>query len=326
MPSSVSNLFAAAGLEAEGWVNWGAPVPRHTSGVYVVALTDSIDAVAGTRPRAPLSDDALRQLRSACPQLALDGTPDPSEAELRERISRYWLVDECVLYIGLAGTSLSTRVRQYYKTPLGAAKPHKGGWWLKTLAEIDDLHIHFAAAQGVKDAEEAMLRAFAAGVSNETRSCLPAGDPVMPFANLRDGDWRRRRHGITGATTAATSAPKKTNPAARPLSPALVSGAGRDSPSVASPLHPSQKVTANDIAVGQVRIPRGASKAILPAERGYLAVSLRGRVVTARWDPRFGPPERSGVIRVGKAAAHDLLRPGQVLAVAVDANGVVSLD
>ena len=38
---------------------------------------------------------------------------------------------------------LRTRVRQYYTTPLGAAKPHKGGWWLKTLA------VHVERVMGV---------------------------------------------------------------------------------------------------------------------------------------------------------------------------------
>lgn len=100
----------------------------------------------------------------------------------------------------LAGP-LRKRVRQYCKTPLGAAKPHKGGWWLKTLAVLDDLHVHYAATPDFKDAEEGMLHTFAAGVSDASRALLPPNDSAMPFANLRDGDWRRRNHRITGATT-----------------------------------------------------------------------------------------------------------------------------
>lgn len=52
----------------------------------------------------------------------------------------------------------------------------------------------------VEAAEAEMLRAFAAGVSEDARRRLPAGDPVMPFANLRDADWRRKKHGLTGTT------------------------------------------------------------------------------------------------------------------------------
>jgi hypothetical protein len=85
---------------------------------------------------------------------------------------------------------------------------------------------------------------------------------------------------------------------------------------------------AKDIEVGQVRIPIGATKRILPPERGDITVVLRGRELgTCRWDPRYGSAkERSGVIRVGKAAARNSLAAGQVLAVSVDGGGVVSLD
>ena len=107
--------------------------------------------------------------------------------------------DEPVLYIGLAGRSLRTRVRQYYRTPLGAAKPHSGGWWLKTLSVLDDFYVHYAVTGSCKEAEEDMLRAFAKGISKRSLEALPNGDPAMPFANLRNGDWHRRNHGITGA-------------------------------------------------------------------------------------------------------------------------------
>jgi hypothetical protein len=85
-------------------------------------------------------------------------------------------------------------------------------------------------------------------------------------------------------------------------------------------------VTAKDIEVGQVRIPIGATKAILPPIRQDIDVVLRGRTMNCRWDPRYGEKERSGVIRVGKAAAANLLSPGDVLAVSVAADGSVRLE
>ncbi len=51
-----------------------------------------------------------------------------------------------------------------------------------------------------------MLRAFASCVSRRSRGALPSGKPVMPFANLRDGDYRRRSHGIKGETTDSSTA------------------------------------------------------------------------------------------------------------------------
>lgn len=52
---------------------------------------------------------------------------------------------------------------------------------------------------------------------------------------------------------------------------------------------------------------------------------LVGRELTGRWDPRYGEKERSGVIRVGRTAARELLRPGDVLAVSMRADGTAQL-
>jgi hypothetical protein len=278
-----------------------------------------------------VSESALGELITICPELSLDGALRPAREQLRERIGAYWLPDECVLYIGLAGQPLRTRVRQYYKTPLGAAKPHKGGWWLKMLTVLHDLHVHFAATPDFKDAEEDLLRAFGEDVSDASRSALPADEPVMPFANLRDGNWRRRNHGITGANAGASrsrgesSAPASGAASKKQLAATSVALTPRTRASLVTPHRRSQNVTAKDIDAGQVRIPRGATKAILPRGRTDITVLLRGRILTCRWDPRYGPPERSGVIRVGKPAARELLQAGDVLAVSVTSRGIVEL-
>ena len=202
MPSSVAQLLSRVGLERSGCVAWGEPVPERRTGVYVVSLSPSQDRTENLLVKCPVSAAALDNLLEVCPDLRLDGEV-PSRDALGERLASYWLPDECVLYIGLAGQPLRTRVRQYYRTPLGAAKPHKGGWWLKTLSVLDKLWVHYTATPDFENAEAEMLRAFAASVSGATRRRLPAGDPVMPFANLRDGDWRRKSHGLTGVVTAS---------------------------------------------------------------------------------------------------------------------------
>jgi hypothetical protein len=327
MSSSVSGLFAAVGLEPTGCVPSGTTVPETSTGVYVVALSSPADTIEGTYPDAPLDRAALDELCAVCPALTLDGMRRPAREQLADRIGSYWLPDEAVLYVGLAGQPLRTRVRQYYNTPLGAAKPHKGGWWLKTLSVLADLHVHFAATADLKDAKENMLRAFAASVSNDSRNRLRADEPVMPFANLRDGDWRRRNHGVAGATTGTAAKPRATVPLER-ARPARSEPRRTLSIQPPTPLqHRSQNVTATDIEVGQIRIPRGATKTELPIERTDIAVVLRGRELGAcRWDPRYGPPERSGVIHVGKAASRELLTAGDVLVVSVHSDRAVRLD
>ena len=96
--------------------------------------------------------------------------------------------------------------------------------------------------------------------------------------------------------------------------PTGVAQASARSSQAAADHHRTQRVTAKDIEAGQVRIPRGA-KVLLPRDRQDVTVLLRGRELASRWDPRHGPPERSGVIRVGRTAARELLKPGDVLTV-----------
>ena len=99
------------------------------------------------------------------------------------------------MYVGLAGTSLRTRVRDYYKTPLGARRPHAGGWFLKTLSNINDLYVHYAQTDTPNAVEDKMLRAFCAGVSERARAALHDPAHPFPFANLEWPPGFRKAHG-----------------------------------------------------------------------------------------------------------------------------------
>jgi hypothetical protein len=168
--------------------------------VYVIALTQRTDTVAGALPVAAAW---LQELLGTRPKLRLDKAPRPTTAaELGERLAGFWLPDETVLYIGLTTRPLATRLGEFYGHRLGAKSPHKGGWPLKTLSVLDELWVHWAATarDDCAAAERAMLHAFAAGVSATSKRRLYEPEPLMPFANLRDGDHQPKRHGITGPT------------------------------------------------------------------------------------------------------------------------------
>jgi hypothetical protein len=199
VPSTVAAVFAAASLEAEGVVRWGGQVGDTRSGVYAVALTDEPDAL-NVLSAAPIAKSAIERLLAVRPGLTLDGRR-PSEAELAERIAGFWLPDETIVYIGLA-TSLRSRVRSFYRTPVGAKRPHSGGWFLKTLANLESLYVHFACVGEYDDAEAAMLEGFVAAVSPTARAEIADPEHPWPFGNLelrRGGRKIRKRHGIKGA-------------------------------------------------------------------------------------------------------------------------------
>lgn len=87
----------------------------------------------------------------------------------------------------------------------------------------------------------------------------------------------------------------------------------------------TQRVTANDIAAGIVRVPQ-SSKRFFPDEQCRISIMLRGvDLEDLRWDPRFGPDqERSGVIGIGKEAASDLAEGDELRITETD--GGVRLD
>src|SRR4051794_24100085 len=138
MPSTVAELFAAAQLQPAGPVRWGTPVPELATGVYVVALTEELDSTAAALPAALFDRSALEGLLAVGPELRTN-LPCPDADDLIERMGGFWLPDEVVVYIGRGGQSLRPRVRQYYRPPRGARRPHAGGWWLKTLSVLDEL-------------------------------------------------------------------------------------------------------------------------------------------------------------------------------------------
>ena len=228
MPSTVTDIFAGAGLEPAGVVRWGTPIPETAQGVYVVALTDNIATTGAALTTSPLAWPALEHLLAVRPELRVDRA-DVDADDLAKRLRSFWLPDEVALYIGLAGQPLRTRVRQYYGTPLGARKPHAGGWWLKTLSVLDELWVHYAPTPDFEDAEKLMLLAFSDSVSPRSRAGLHDRERLMPFANLRGFDDRITLHGITGATGDLRGGQPRYVPdddRSEPTAAAAVAGAG----------------------------------------------------------------------------------------------------
>ena len=212
MPSTVADIFGAAGTPPDGVVPWGTapptPPPRISSGtgIYVVALTDAVESCDAALEAPPISDTAVAELIAVRAELTLDGARPTCEALVR-RLAAFWFSDEVVLYIGRAGPrksrpaqgEVSKRVCEYYDTPLGANRPHAGGWPLKVLSCLSDLHVHYAYCDDVIKSEGECIGHFAADVSEAARERLRDPVRVMPFANLEFPKGKVKMHGIRGA-------------------------------------------------------------------------------------------------------------------------------
>lgn len=199
MPTTVAEAFAAVGLVVGSTecVRWGTRPSTAESGVYIISLTESLDSLDGRLTGAPLSEGQFQRWLDVCPRLTLDKAR-PAAEQLMNRVGRFWIPDEVILYIGLA-TSLSERLHAFYRTPIGARRPHSGGYFLKLLSNLNQLWVHYAPCGDFKGAEQKMLRRFCEQVSTSSKRALHDASHPFPFANLEWPPGTRKAHGLRGA-------------------------------------------------------------------------------------------------------------------------------
>jgi hypothetical protein len=195
MPSTVEALLRSVDLQWAGAVRWADRPQLRAPGIYLVARTPDPAELPPPTPTAPLSPAALDELLGRC-LVTVDGQP-ASQAMLADRLAACWLPDEPVLYIGMASRSVAHRVGDYYRTRLGASRPHAGGWFVKTLAPLDELWVHVASASHPGRSEQDLIGAFCAGVAPTTRDALHDPERPLPFANRLWPPGSRKRHGIS---------------------------------------------------------------------------------------------------------------------------------
>lgn len=321
MPTTVADALAAAGLVREGVVRWGTRPPTSESGVYVVSWTDSLDEVNRGPCDFPASIAAFEKWLKVRPELLLDGRR-PTTTELMDRVGRFWLPDEDVLYVGLAG-SLASRVEDYFKTQIGARGPHSGGYFLKLVEGIESLWVHYSSCVDFEAAESKILRRFTENVSNESRAGLLDPFHPFPFANLEWPRGTRKAHGLRGAREPKGAAQRGSVMPDRPNAQA-----GGNPFAGAASINRTQRVTKADLQAGRLRIPCASvasTKALFPSVKTMVDVVLRGRSVTVSWDPRMGPDkERSGVLKIGPEL-RQLVQAEDVLVVSISTDGVTTL-
>ena len=309
MPISVRELFTAGNAHYVGAVPWAERVPIDEPGVYCVAVTADPDAATVDSPTYTLSPSAYAELLARRPHLSVDGMPATSQT-FGNRLGSFWIPNEPVLYIGLAGSSVQSRIAQYYSTKLGARSPHAGGWWLKTLSNLDNLFVHFGSSEACKASEGKMLEGFAASVRHANESPLLLQDYAAPFANVAVRPGQNKKHGLTNYTSDPASARdleehhdtrelKKQNsrpPASRPMP--------NSSPEhllFGPPIY-SQPVTNSDRTRSNLRIP-AASKFAFPQTPAMVTVVLGGQRTNARWRPNGA---RSGTLSLGVGVMRNL--------------------
>ena len=195
MSLTVKELFDSVDKKIMGQVKWNEKINCRLPGVYCVSISSKED-VLETIEEYPVSLNKIEEWIEYVPDMKVDGNRSTVEAVV-ERLNKFWLPKETILYIGKAGTSLRNRVNQYYTTKLGNRSPHAGGHWLKTLDNLNDLNV-FWTTSGDKDAEELeqeLLRKFVESINYKNE--LYDAEHPFPFANLEHPKGKKKRHGIS---------------------------------------------------------------------------------------------------------------------------------
>ncbi len=185
--------------------------------MYIVEWAAALD-------RAPIDISAVGTWLSRVPTLLVDGER-PTGKGLAARLGAWWLPGERVVFIGSTTKSVGRRVEAFVRTPLGDARPHAGGQWLKALSGLDRARVWWASTGAPEEYEDACFEAFAAAVPAAARAALPGGALVLPFSNRRRPGGAPRPDGVTGSTAEPAepaAAPPKAAPSAR-RSPSTIS-------------------------------------------------------------------------------------------------------
>ncbi|MDR3598771.1 hypothetical protein [Clostridium sp.] len=196
MPTLISELLKSQNLILTGKVKWGNPFFSNNQGIYIVSSSGDGNINAGISTNAPISLERIQFWLNKVLTFELDKKDNPEAQLVYQRLSKFWLPDENILYIGMTNSALSVRVSQYYNTEIGERRPHAGGHWLKTLSNLNDLYIYYSECKNPGIVESNLMDFFSRNVSKESVENLYDSSIILPFANLEHPSKGRKRHGL----------------------------------------------------------------------------------------------------------------------------------
>lgn len=198
---SAAELLRSIGLDVDGPLRWGGQPSSRKPGIFAVELPEPSE-------HCNIDIDEVRRWLERVPDLRMDGER-PTQSTLAERMRKFWIPNQQLVYVGRTSKSLGARVASLYATELGHARPHPGGHWLKVLREVGQLRLWWAETDAPEEYEDVLIEAFAERVPDEARANLPDGTPVLPWANLDSPTTAARETGLTDSLLAVELAPAK---------------------------------------------------------------------------------------------------------------------
>lgn len=200
MPITVNDLLVKNNLELSGTVQWGQRFSAKYRGIYIVSLFEDPGMLPPDKTKPIFNQSAIDDWFKIAINLTIDDE-SPTYENVTNRIAQFWFPDESILYIGKAEKqNIEDRVGQYFRHKPGKKSPHKGGFWVKLLRNVNSFYIHYAKVMHsqVDCSEKLLLESFDNQVSQKSRRSLYDSELVIPFANLEKNKGQRKKHGLSG--------------------------------------------------------------------------------------------------------------------------------
>lgn len=196
MPTTLENLETEFSLKYEGSYRWGSTFINNESGIYIISQSKDNGYLPKVNLEISFNENQMDTWLKNAPNILLNGIK-PSKQDLKKQLKGFWLPDEGILYIGKGEKqSLSERICQFYNHKVGKKSPHKGGYWLKLLSNLNELYIHLYASKDSHIVEEKLLKFFIENISEASRKNLNDKKLCLPFANLQLRSRVIKNHGF----------------------------------------------------------------------------------------------------------------------------------
>ena len=196
MPTTIQQLETTFDLKYIKSIKWKASFKESSNGIYIISINQNKDYLPNQNNSVSFNEKQLNIWFENAPHLLLNGKKAITD-DIKKQLEAFWLADESILYIGKAEKqSLSDRISQFYNHKVGKKGPHKGGYWLKLLNNLDELYIHLYSTNDSHIIEEKLLTHFIENVSELSKEKLIEKKLFLPFANLQLSSGVIKCHGL----------------------------------------------------------------------------------------------------------------------------------
>lgn len=195
---TVNDIFNKVGLTPSLPYKWGTTIPEHGNGVYVVSTSSDPARNEGISNQCSIDKDVFIKWKEFAPELNVGG--EHSLEHFNHELNKHWKPNQNILYIGESSSEtngLAKRIKQFYDHQAGWKGPHTGGYWIKLLAQLNDLYVYYAVCNNPRDTEFKMLICFIEQSTGKSFYELENLGSHLPFANLKV-DFQRK-HGINNS-------------------------------------------------------------------------------------------------------------------------------